>query len=91
MNEDFEKGKECQRLETQISALYEEIFLGSGKDHPEQQARLRDVAKETWDKYLKIAVHYHLGKEILRVEEIFHKALGEEYPKPLQKPACIPF
>jgi len=92
MNKHFEKGRECQRLETQISALYEEIFLRSGKNNPEQQATLRRHVQEAFDKYLVIAVQYQLGgQEILRVEEMVYKALGKEYPPKYEKPEGSPF
>jgi len=77
-NQDFENGREIQRLELQINTLYHEIYLGSGKENPRQQEKLREVLKEAWSNYLSLASQYHLGPGILRVEEVYKKALGEK-------------
>jgi len=70
----FEEGRALEKRVNQIGNLCEEIFLGSGKEDKVQRTKLKEVLEEAWEEYLVLANKYGLGKEILRVQEIYDKA-----------------
>lgn len=76
----FEDGRKLQKLETQITALYEEIYSRSGKDNPAQRARLREIMERAFHSYFDLALEYRISpQEVQNVSIIFQKAIDENY------------
>lgn len=76
INNNFEDGRRFQRLETQIQAIYEEIYLGSGKDDTTQQTRLKKILEGVFTSYLDLVSQYKISPdEIRRISEIYKKSI----------------
>ena len=78
-NKDFENGRKLQRLETQMSSLYSEIYLNGGKNNPKNRERLRGIVREVFPEYLTLAIEYKVHPaEIRKLTETYYKAMGEK-------------
>jgi hypothetical protein len=81
VNEHFQKGRECQQLETQVTALHIEILC---TESDEQRARLRAILQEAYKSYAVIAKQYGIPMwEFAQVSQTYDRAMGnDQTPRP---------